>query len=113
MDKMRQLGFRIAIDNYALEFSLNKLNTISIDMIKLNRNFIQKTQENDMCREIMKMLVNYTREKNIALVAEGIETLDALEYIKKLGIQIGQGYYFAKPGNPKELMNAVVLTPWQ
>lgn len=114
LDKMRQLGFRIAIDNYALEFSsLNKLNTISIDMIKLNRNFIQKTQENDMCREIMKMLVNYTREKNIALVAEGIETLDALEYIKKLGIQIGQGYYFAKPGNPKELMNAVVLTPWQ
>ncbi|MFW5780585.1 MAG: EAL domain-containing protein [Bacillota bacterium] len=114
LDKLRNMGFKIAIDNYGLEFSsLNRLNNISIDMIKLNRNFIQKTQENDMALEIIKMLINYSKEKNIQLIAEGIETVEALDYIKKLGIKLGQGYYFAKPGNPKELMNAVILTPWQ
>ncbi len=112
--RLRQMGFQIAIDNYGLEFSsLNRIENTSIDIIKLNRGFIKQTKENEMSRQIIKMLVSYAQEKNIMIIAEGIENAEVVEYVKSLGIKYGQGFYFAKPGNPKELINAVILTPWQ
>ncbi|MDD4315774.1 MAG: EAL domain-containing protein [Clostridia bacterium] len=112
--KLRQMGFRIAIDNYGLEFSsLNRIEKTCIDIIKLNRNFIKQTKENEMSLQIIKMLISYAQEKDITIVAEGIENVEVLEYVKSLGIKYGQGFFFAKPGNPKELINAVILTPWQ
>lgn len=112
--RLRQMGFQIAIDNYGLEFSsLNRIENTSIDIIKLNRSFIKQTKDNEMSLQIIKMLVSYAQEKNIMIIAEGIENAEVVQYVKSLGIKYGQGFYFAKPGNPKELINAVILTPWQ
>lgn len=112
--KLRQMGFQIAIDNYGLEFSsLNRLNTMTVDIIKLNRGFIKQSLDNEMAAQIIKMLIKFAAEKEIKVIAEGIEDEEVLAYVKELGITYGQGFYFAKPGNHKELINAVVLTPWQ
>lgn len=114
IDKLRQMGFKVAIDNYGLDFSsLNRLDSLNVDMIKLDRKFIKNTKANEMSLQIIKMLVSYAEQKHIKVVAEGIENVEVLEYVKKLGIKYGQGYFFAKPGSAKELMNVVVLTPWQ
>lgn len=112
--KLRQMGFQVAIDNYGLEFSsLNRLNTMTVDIIKLNRGFIKQSKENEMAAQIIRMLIKFANEKEIKIIAEGIEDEEVLSYVKELGIKYGQGFYFAKPGNHKELINAVVLTPWQ
>ena len=111
--KLRQMGFLIAVDNYGLEFSaLNRLDDLSVDIIKLNRKFIKETQNNDMSKQIINMLINYAKQKNITIIAEGIENEEVLNYVKSLGIRYGQGFYFAKPEEPKKLMSQVILTPW-
>jgi EAL domain-containing protein (putative c-di-GMP-specific phosphodiesterase class I) len=112
--KLSQMGFRIAIDNFGMEFStLQILDKFKIDYIKLDRKFLKETSEKELSKSIAEMLIKYAGEKNIKIIAEGVENAELLNYIKTLGINYGQGYYFSKPKKPKELMQDVILTPWK
>ena len=111
--KLSQMGFKIAVDNFGMEFStLQALEQFKIDFIKLDRNFLKETSENEMSKNIAEMLIKYAAEKKIKIIAEGVENNEMLSYIKKLGINYGQGYFFAKPKKPKELIQDIILTPW-
>ena len=112
--KLSQMGFRIAIDNFGMEFStLQVLDKYKLDYIKLDRKFIKETMEKELSKSIAEMLIKYANEKEIIIVAEGVENAELLNYVKTLGINYGQGYYFSKPKMPKELMQDVILTPWK
>jgi len=111
--KLSQMGFKIAVDNFGMEFStLQALEQFKIDFIKLDRNFLKETSENEMSKNIAEMLIKYAAEKKIKIIAEGVENTEMLSYIKNLGIYYGQGYFFAKPKKPKELIQDIILTPW-
>ncbi|MDR0696911.1 MAG: GGDEF domain-containing phosphodiesterase [Christensenellaceae bacterium] len=111
---LKNMGFLITIDNFgASDTSLNSIiSIVNVDMIKLSRGYINQSVNSEFTYDMIKMLVGYANKNDIKMVAEGVETAENLEYIKKLGIQYGQGFYFAKPGAPADLMNAVVMTPW-
>ncbi len=111
--RMQQMGFMVAVDNYgSAHSSLQSLTNLSVNIIKLARSFINEAQNNEMTYNIITMLLKYTKKNNIKIIAEGVEKEEYFEYVKTLGIEYGQGYLFARPGDQKELMNAVVLTPW-
>lgn len=103
--KFSQMGLLIAIDNFGLELNtLKVLEQMDIDIIKLDKDFIGKVQENNSFNtNIVEMLKSYADRNKIKLVAGGVENEMIFEMIKKMGIELCQGYYLGMPKSGKEL----------
>lgn len=113
LKKLSQMGFKIAIDNFGLEFStLQAIEKFKIDIVKLDRKFLNDVLNKEITKSILQMLVKYAEEQNIMIVAEGVENEDVLKHTKSLGVNMGQGYHFARPQKPSEFIQNVILTPW-
>lgn len=114
INKLKTMGFVIAIDNYGSDpTSLSFMDTLQVDIFKISRSFIMKSKENKMIQNIINMIVSHAKENNISVVAEGVEDTAVLEDVKAMGIQYGQGYFFSPPKTPSELISDVVITPWK
>ena len=111
---LKKIGFKVAMDNYGLEFStLSIIEKLPVDIIKLDKKFIEDSREKLMLRNVFDMVVKYSKEKNIILIAEGIEDDNNLAYVKEKGILYGQGYHFSRPVDKKKIISEVLLTPWK
>ncbi len=96
----RQKGFQVALDDVGEGYSsLNMLIELQPDIIKIDRKIIDGIDKNEMKRSAYKALYNLAREHGITVLAEGIETPYELEVIKNIGVDLAQGYYFAKPSS--------------
>jgi EAL domain-containing protein (putative c-di-GMP-specific phosphodiesterase class I) len=67
------------------------------DIIKIDRNIITDIDTNELKQSTYKALYNLAKENGIIVLAEGIETKAELDMIKSIGVDLAQGYYFAKP----------------
>lgn len=101
MDLVRRLqeyGFVIEIDDFGSGYSsLNSLKDICVDVLKLDMKFFEKTDATDRAEKIVRSVVNLANELGMPVVAEGVETKEDLEMLERVGCQIVQGFYFAKP----------------
>lgn len=94
----RNKGFKIALDDVGEGYSgLNRIISLKPDIIKVDRNIIQDIDTNELKQSVYKALYNLSKENNIEILAEGVETAYELEIIKNIGVDYIQGYYFAKP----------------
>lgn len=106
--KLRELGFKIAIDDLGLEFNtLTKLEKLPIDIIKLDDKFIEETKNNFMKSKISEMLLEFASNNGVLMVAEAIEHKESVEYINGKGINLIQGYLISKPLKFNDLKNFV------
>lgn len=102
VENLRKCGFEVAIDDFSLENNTMKLiESLSVDMIKLDRKFVEDAKDNFLAGGIVGALIGYAQKNGIRVVAEGIEDDVTLEYIREQGIPYGQGYYFGKPQAPE------------
>lgn len=91
-------GFSISMDDFGSGYSsLILLKDIPIDILKLDKNFIDDGLENPNTYPIMKSIMDMSKALNIKVVCEGIETNEQAEFIKNVGCETGQGYLYAKP----------------
>jgi len=89
-------GIHVSIDDFGTGYSsLNQLQTMSFDIIKIDRSFLQDLNSKDIT--IISATKLIADEFNAVTVAEGIETEDELKVLKEIGIRYIQGYLFAKP----------------
>lgn len=103
--KLSEMGFMIAIDNYGLDASsLALLEKLKLDIIKLDREFINQSMESGMALSLLDLLVKYAKESNTIIIAEGIENEEMIELAKAHGVELCQGYLFSKPKSPKEIL---------
>jgi len=94
----RQLGFKTAIDDFGAGYSgLNLLAEIQTDIIKLDMALIRDIDQDKNRQAIIKGTVSICRELSIMVIAEGVETYGELCTLQSFGIELFQGYYFAKP----------------
>lgn len=94
----REKGFKIALDDVGEGYSsLNMLIELKPDIIKIDRNIIDGIDKNELKQSVYRALYNLAKEHNITVLAEGVETVYELETIKTIGVDLVQGYYFAKP----------------
>ncbi|MGE3297959.1 MAG: GGDEF domain-containing protein [Porticoccaceae bacterium] len=94
----RQLGFEIAIDDLGAGYSGLKLwSEVNPEYVKIDRHFIDGIDDSIVKREFVKSIVTISQGLGCRVIAEGIETLDELDVLRRLGIEIGQGYLFARP----------------
>jgi EAL domain-containing protein (putative c-di-GMP-specific phosphodiesterase class I)/DNA-binding response OmpR family regulator len=98
LTSLRQLGFRIAIDDAGSGYaSLQAIAELKPDYIKVANTLITGLRSDSIKRDVVEMLVNLSRRIDAVCVAEGIETPEDLEECRKLGIPYGQGFYLGVP----------------
>jgi EAL domain-containing protein (putative c-di-GMP-specific phosphodiesterase class I) len=99
VDYYQSLGFKTAVDDFGSGYSgLNLLADFQTDIIKLDMALIRNIDSNKVRQSIVKNCLTMFNELNITTLAEGIETYDEYAWLRDAGIELMQGYYFAKPG---------------
>ncbi len=95
---LRRLGVRISLDDFGTGYSsLSYLQALPLDVLKIDRSFVTGIGTDTEKGEIVKLIVGLARGLGLEIVAEGVETGTQIDYLRGLGCQYGQGYYFAKP----------------
>ncbi len=99
VDMLKNSGFIVEMDDFGSGYSsLNALKDVAVDLLKLDMKFLDM---NELSRarggSILNCVVRMTRWLNLPVLAEGVETKDQAEYLKSIGCDLMQGYYFAKP----------------
>ena len=103
--KLKEAGFVIALDNFGLGYSsLNMLNEVPVDELKLDMRLLDNNLFVKGNKSIIKFIVELSKDMGIKVVAEGVETEDDYKYLKQIGCDEGQGYYFTKPLSDYEFM---------
>ena len=96
--KLRQRGFVIEMDDFGSGYSsLNMLNEMPIDVLKLDMKFIQSETAKPLNQGILQFIISLARWMSLRVVAEGVETKEQLERLRAIGCDYVQGYYFARP----------------
>jgi EAL domain-containing protein (putative c-di-GMP-specific phosphodiesterase class I) len=91
------MGMTIALDDFGTGFaSLAYLKDFPVDIVKIDRMFIEGTPENREDTAIVEAIAGLTRGLRLRLLAEGIENDRQLQMLKGLGCQLAQGYYWSK-----------------
>lgn len=98
LGQLREYGFQVEIDDFGSGYSsLNTLQDLEIDVLKLDMGFLRKTKHEERSRTIMNSVIDMSKNLGLTVVTEGVETQDQVNYLTKAGCDVFQGYYFAKP----------------
>ena len=101
MTRIKQLGVRIAIDDFGTGYSsLSYLHCLPIDMLKIDRSFIENINMPEGTRPIVEAVLSMAHALGYTVIAEGVETLDQLATLQKNHCDIIQGYLFSRPLKP-------------
>lgn len=98
VDNLRKLGFIVEMDDFGSGYSsLNMLNQMEIDVLKLDMEFIRNEMTKPSNQSILRFVVGMAHWMNLSVVAEGVESKAQVDRLREIGCDYVQGYYFAKP----------------
>ncbi len=98
MIRMKNLGFKIAIDDFGSGYSsLILLRDLPVDILKLDKGFFKNDVVGKKEMVIIENIVHMAQELGIDIVSEGVESEEQLKFLSKIGCHYVQGYYFARP----------------
>jgi len=91
-------GIKVAVDDFGTGYSsLTYLQTLPLHTLKIDRSFIMKIKDHRDKHTIVEAIIAMAKELGLDLVAEGIETEEQLNYLKRLGCERAQGFFLGKP----------------
>ena len=95
---LRELGFIIEMDDFGSGYSsLNMLNKMPLDILKLDMQFIRNETSKPVEQGILRFIMDLAKCMGLSVIAEGVETQEQLERLRKVKCNYVQGYYFGKP----------------
>jgi len=95
---LQGLGCRVALDDVGTGHNgLSYILKLGVDIIKIDRLFVEALKTEQHAQAIVETLVNLARNLRMQIVAEGVERIDQVEYLRDHGITAAQGYLFAPP----------------
>ncbi|WP_214853264.1 bifunctional diguanylate cyclase/phosphodiesterase [Exiguobacterium sp. s166] len=104
LGELKQLSLTIALDDFGTGLSsLTHLKHLPIDILKIDKSFIDEVPHDERGTAITEMIIQLAKSLGIEVVAEGVETLEQHEFLKRLGCDYGQGYYYSRPVKVKDL----------
>jgi EAL domain-containing protein (putative c-di-GMP-specific phosphodiesterase class I) len=96
--QIKSLGVRVALDDFGTGYSsLNHVRELPIDVIKIDRCFIEHIAEDDFSDAFVKMVSELAATLDLNICAEGVELTEQYNMVKNKRIKYIQGYYFGKP----------------
>jgi len=101
---LRERGMRLAIDDVGAGFSsLRHILLTAPEVIKLDRSIVAGAADDPVMLTLVRSLADFGHGAGAHVVAEGIETRDDAAALRDVGVDYGQGWYFARPGTPAQL----------
>lgn len=98
VNSLKQYGFPVSMDDFGAGYSsLNSLKELPLDVLKLDAEFFRGHYEKERGDIIVSEAIRLAKKLNMKIVAEGIEEQEQVIFLAKLGCDMIQGYYFAKP----------------
>lgn len=98
VNQLREQGFIIEMDDFGSGYSsLNMLNQMPIDILKLDMKFIQSETAKPLEQGILQFIMSMARWMGVSVVAEGVETYGQLNRLMEVDCDYVQGYYFSRP----------------
>lgn len=102
LNNLQEQGFSIAMDDFGSAYSsLNTLCSFPLDVLKLDRGFLVTALYHEKVKAniIIRSVITLAHDLSLKVVAEGVETEEQYEFLKSMGCDFIQGYYFSKPMN--------------
>jgi diguanylate cyclase (GGDEF)-like protein/PAS domain S-box-containing protein len=101
MTELRAMGVRLDLDDFGTGYSsLSYLHQFPIDTLKIDRSFIQRMGATDEALEIVNTILALASSLDMEVVAEGVETEQQLELLRKMHCSYAQGYHLSRPIEP-------------
>ena len=96
--EFHEMGFKVSMDDFGSGYSsLYLLSELPIDLIKMDKCFLQTQDLQKKERVIISNVINMTHQLDIQTLCEGVETPEQSEFLKSVGCDIQQGFYFSRP----------------
>lgn len=98
IEELRHEGFLFLMDDFGSGYSsLNMLNDLPVDILKIDMRFVQGLEKSDKAGSVLSSIVRLANWLELTPIAEGVETREQLSFLKSIGCDCIQGYYFSKP----------------
>jgi diguanylate cyclase (GGDEF)-like protein/PAS domain S-box-containing protein len=98
LQKLKDLDTYLLIDDFGTGYSsLSYLHQFPIDTVKIDQSFTRRLQVNGDGDAIVRAIIGLAHTLGMNIIAEGVETLEHVHWLKTEGAELGQGYFFAKP----------------
>jgi EAL domain-containing protein (putative c-di-GMP-specific phosphodiesterase class I) len=95
---LKSLGCKILIDDFGSGYAnFDYLFSLGADGVKIDGSLIKNVLDNENSQIIVTTIINFAQKANMQVIAEFVENEEIFEYLKKLGVECFQGYYFSAP----------------
>lgn len=109
LHELRNLGVSISVDDFGTQYSsLSYLKRLPVTKLKLDQSFVRGIQSDSKDREMIKAIIFVAKSFELEVIAEGVETLEEVNYLIDHGCSLIQGYYFYKPMPPEKISQVVL-----
>ena len=104
--RLRMSGFELSIDDFGTGYSnIERLREFPFNELKIDQSFVRRSSSDELAKSIVENCAKLGQDLGMRLVAEGIETDDDRRFVSSLGVDLIQGYYYAKPMPVNELFS--------
>jgi len=98
LDELHDIGIRLTMDDFGTGYSsLSVIHKLRLSKIKIDRTFIRDLPTHDKSIELTNTIINLAQNLNYKVVAEGVESAEQVEFLRKKSCDYIQGYYYTKP----------------
>lgn len=98
IEAMHEIGFLVSMDDFGAGYSsLHLLKEIPVDILKLDKGFLDDVETSERSRIIVRQVVEMAKQLGMHVVSEGVETKRQAEFLERIGCDFLQGYFYAKP----------------
>ena len=113
LTNLTDMGIKLSIDDFGTGYSsLSQLKSMPISILKIDKSFIDHIPHNKQDVAIIKSIISLSKNLELQVVAEGVETIEQLNYLRDNGCEMIQGYYYSKPVSCIEIQNLVQNKEW-
>ncbi len=103
ISEIKNMGIKIALDDFGTGYSsLNHIKQMDLDIIKVDRTFIKDIADDDYSQAFVRLIADLSRQLEVQVCVEGVEDVKQLETLRRLNINMIQGFYYGKPMRVQE-----------
>jgi len=109
LERLRAMGIHISVDDFGTGYSsLSYLKRFAVDLVKIDQSFVRNIPDDLDDSALSEAIVAMAHSLKLSVVAEGVETLAQLEFLRSLKCDYMQGYFLSRPASAKELTQLLI-----